>query len=131
MTGSAVDPAAKGTWPKEARLRRRAEFLAVQGKGRRWSGRHLTVWYAVQTPGVGEIARVGLTVSRKVGGSVVRNQVRRRLREAFRRTRHRLPLVDLVCIARPSAADAGWDGLSGEVERVVRYLEGVSPVGSP
>jgi ribonuclease P protein component len=44
--------------------------------------------------------RLGLTVSRKVGASVVRNRWKRVLREAFRLTQHELPPLDLICIPR-------------------------------
>jgi ribonuclease P protein component len=47
--------------------------------------------------------RLGLTVSRKVGNAVVRNQIKRRIREWFRRHRNEFPKGDLVVIARPSA----------------------------
>ncbi len=47
--------------------------------------------------------RLGLTVSRKVGGAVVRNQVKRRVREWFRQNRDQFPEGDIVVIARPSA----------------------------
>jgi ribonuclease P protein component len=50
-------------------------------------------------------ARLGVTVSRRVGGSVVRSRVKRRIREWFRRDRALLPASrDVVVIARPSAA---------------------------
>lgn len=51
------------------------------------------------------VPRLGVTVSRRVGGSVVRSLVKRRIREWFRRDRARLPMSrDLVVIARPPAA---------------------------
>jgi len=57
-------------------------------------------------------SRVGLTVSRKVGGSVLRNLVKRRLREVFRRNKPRLPIgYDLVWIARKGAGDASLEEL--------------------
>jgi len=53
-------------------------------------------------------ARLGVTVSRRVGGSVARSRVKRRIREWFRRDRDRLPRDrDLVVIARPPAAALG------------------------
>lgn len=52
-------------------------------------------------------ARVGLTVSSRVGGAVVRNRIRRLLREAVRHELAALPAVDLVLVARASAVDAG------------------------
>ena len=52
-------------------------------------------------------ARVGITVSSKVGGAVVRNRVKRLLREAVRHEIAGLPAVDLVLVARPSAVRSG------------------------
>jgi len=52
-------------------------------------------------------ARVGITVSSKVGDAVVRNRVKRRLREAIRHELAALPSVDLVLIARPAAVHSG------------------------
>jgi ribonuclease P protein component len=55
----------------------------------------------------GPFARVGITVSSRVGGAVVRNGVKRKLREAVRHEIRGLPAVDLVLTARASAATAG------------------------
>src|SRR4051812_50203174 len=55
--------------------------------------------------------RVGITVSRKVGGAVVRNRVKRWIRECVRRGRAAFSSqVDFVVVARPAAADAGQAG---------------------
>ena len=99
-------------FPKSARLLRRAEFLAVQQKGKgfadgplaaSWSGRAPSA----ASPGIPASGpRVGLTVSSKVGGAVVRNRVKRRLREAVRHELASLPAVDLVVVARASAVNA-------------------------
>ena len=114
-----IAPDAPGAWPKRARLRVRSEFLLLQTRGRRFAG---PLFALLVLPRASGPARIGLTVSRKVGNAVVRNRVRRRLREAFRRRWPSLPSVDLVCIVRSAAADASWDDLAREVDRLTGAL---------
>ena len=66
-------------------------------------------------PGPGPRARVGLTVSRKVGNAVVRNRVKRWLREAVRSVGAPGAPVDIVVVARPEAAPAGFQALRDEL----------------
>jgi ribonuclease P protein component len=63
-------------------------------------------------------ARVGVVVSSKVRGAVQRNRVKRRLREAVRHELHRLPSVDMVLVARPSAVAATVDELRACLRRI-------------
>jgi ribonuclease P protein component len=68
--------------------------------------------------------RLGLTVSRRVGGAVVRNRVKRRLREWFRSHRELVPLgKDLVIIARPAAAMATVCELARELATSLARLD--------
>ncbi len=90
------------TLPKGARLRRRSEFLQVQRCGHRVRGASLIL--LVQKNG-GSLARLGITISKKVGGAVLRNRVKRHLRVVFRHLRHGLPSdSDFLFIAREEAA---------------------------
>jgi ribonuclease P protein component len=67
--------------------------------------------------------RMGVTVSRKVGGAVVRNRVKRWLRECYRRRRTDFPTeVDVVVVARPAAAAAGQANICRELTTLVRRL---------
>ena len=111
------------SFPKSARLLRRGEFVAVKERGRGFvEGPLAASWtprpQQVTRPGMAaSSARVGLAVSSKVGDAVVRNRVKRRLREALRRELHRLPAVDLVLVARPAATRATVDELRAWVRR--------------
>jgi len=98
--------------PKSARLRRRAEYLATRQEGKSFAEGPLAASYRPRDgqptrSGIpGGVARVGLTVSSKVGEAVTRNRIKRRLREAVRLELAQLPAVDLVIVARASAAQA-------------------------
>ena len=65
--------------------------------------------------------RIGIVTSKRVGGAVVRNRVRRRLREVFRAMRPRLiPGLWLVVVAKSSAAKATLAALSEECSQLAR-----------
>lgn len=95
------------------RLSRSAEFERVYRQGRSTANRYL-VLYTFPNPS-SRRARLGLSVSRKVGGAVERNRVKRLLREAFAQTEHELgPEQDIVVVARPEIRElAERDGLDG------------------
>ena len=70
---------------------------------------------------VGE-SRLGITVSAKVGEAVVRNRIKRRLREFFRRVRQRLsPDRDVVIVAKPGADRLSFGQLADELGRVPTF----------
>ncbi|MFM2162403.1 MAG: hypothetical protein RLZZ383_1915 [Pseudomonadota bacterium] len=64
-------------------------------------------------------ARFGLVVTRKLGGAVVRNRIKRRLREVLRRLTAWVPAGDIVLLARRSVADAPWEELVADVSRAL------------
>jgi ribonuclease P protein component len=98
---------------KRGRLSRSAEFDRVFRQGRSLANRVL-VLYTFPRGEEGD-PRLGLSVSRKVGGAVERNRVKRLLREAFELERGGLPPGrDVVLVARPAAHEvAERDGLEG------------------
>jgi ribonuclease P protein component len=69
--------------------------------------------------------RLGVTVSSKVGGAVIRNRLKRRFKELFRRRRNLLPeSVDLVLIARRGADGLTYEATSREFDQLARALSG-------
>ena len=106
------------------RLSRSADFERVYRKGRSQGNRHLVV-YAFPRGDGSDGPRLGVSVSRKVGGAVQRNRVKRLLREAFAGQAERLPDDhDVVVVARPESRElAEREGLAG-VERELAELVG-------
>jgi len=114
---------------RRGRLSRSAEFDRVYRQGRSYANRHLAL-YAFARGGEGD-TRLGVSVSRKVGGAVERNRVKRLLREAFAVEGERVPGDhDVVLVARPEARDlAEREGLAG-VRRELAELVGRALSGS-
>ena len=111
--------------PRARRVRKRADYLAIQGAGRRFSGDHYML-FARRAEGEPGPARLGVTVSRKVGGAVLRNKVKRWVRESCRRMQRDLPTgMDLVVVARPSAARSGYGPTAAELANLARRLRGL------
>lgn len=105
------------------RLSRSAEFERVYRHGRSVSNRHLVLYSFPNELGEAR-PRLGLSVSRKVGGAVERNRVKRLLREAFAATETGLGSGnDIVVVARPEAGELarreGLDGIDGALRQLL------------
>jgi ribonuclease P protein component len=124
-------------FPSTMRLKKKTEFTHVFREGVTWKGSYFSLHLLLRTGGVlprkkdgallqEEGPRLGMVVTRKVGSAVERNRIKRKIREAFRKTAHRLPAVDLVI--RPNAAckEAPEEEISQCLERAVKMaLESV------
>jgi ribonuclease P protein component len=108
------------SFPRELRLRRRAEFRAVQERGRKVHTPHFLLFALDGAPGE---PRLGITASRKVGSAVVRNQLKRYLREVFRRHRDEFPRDKaVVVLVKHAAAELGSQAVAAEILRASRRL---------
>ncbi|MCC6750508.1 MAG: ribonuclease P protein component [Deltaproteobacteria bacterium] len=102
------------------RLTQRREYLAVQGQGRKV---HLDHLLAFIRPSSGR-RRLGITVSRKVGNAVIRNRLKRLIREAWRRCKGQFPMgYDLVLVAKRSGAEATYADVFRQLLQVARKME--------
>ena len=107
---------------KEMRLRQRVDYVAVQGNGIKLHGRHvLAIARKRSDPSQG--GRLGLTVTKKVGNAVVRNRIKRLLREWMRMHGWVPTGWDMVLVAKDSAArQLHPDDFGSDLSRILRQL---------
>lgn len=118
---------------REQRLRKESEFDAVRKRGRGWNSNFLVL--RTLSNGLPH-SRFGYVVSKRIGGAVVRNLVRRRIRETVRLTGV-APGWDLVFIARVGVAEAPYTRLAQTVSDLLRraralddrHPEGITSTG--
>ena len=114
------------SFPRSCRLTSRRQFISVYEKGRRVSSSSFVLFGLPNTQGE---CRLGITVTRKIGGAVRRNRIKRVLRDIFRRNRFELsPPLDLVVNARPPIVGAESAALEREFlktfSRLARRIQG-------
>ena len=110
-------PCVREGFPKEARLTRRSEFLLLSRRGRKFHTPHFII-IRRDNDHLGK--RLGVTVSSKVGNAVVRNRVKRGLREFFRRGRESFrDHQDTVIIARRGAGELSHAAMTAELRKAI------------
>ena len=127
MEGGPARPAHSGSSRRRAkrgRLSRSAEFERVYRQGRSHGNRYLILYSFPREAASADGPRLGVSVSRKVGGAVERNKVKRLLREAFATEADRLPGdADVVVVARPEVRELaereGLEGVRAALEELV------------
>jgi ribonuclease P protein component len=122
MTNGPADSRAAESLPKDERIQSRQDFLRAYEAGVKVHGRFIVVFAAPSETGR---TRVGVTVTRKSGNAVVRNRLKRWVRETWRRNRAQTGFLavgpmDLVVNAKPSAAEASFGDFSEDLLRTLR-----------
>jgi ribonuclease P protein component len=125
MTGPQVPPGASSGGSERLlareRLRRRADYLRSYRTGRRRHGSFAILYFVPNQLGH---PRIGITASRKVGKAVVRQRLKRRIREVYRRwqDRGKLPALDLVIHLKPEARGADFQAFRADLLRLLSGL---------
>jgi ribonuclease P protein component len=121
-----------GRSPKRRRLSRSAEFERVYRQGRSKANRYLVLYaFPREEEADADGPRLGLSVSRRVGGAVDRTRVKRLLREAFWAESERLPDgSDYVVVARPDSRElAEREGMAGVRTALAELVDAMSGGG--
>jgi ribonuclease P protein component len=114
------------SFPKTKRLTLSAEFARVKGQGASERGRYLVLG-AAKVPGE-KFFRAGFITPKHIGSAVIRNRVRRRLRDIVRTQQQRLRAgFWLVIVARPYAANATHEQLKDEWLRLAERASILAP----
>lgn len=100
------------------RLRKRYQFNYVYKSGEHFSSEHIVLYTATSKT---KSIKVGLAVTKKVGHAVVRNKIRRRLREIIKK---QLPIMkqnyNIIVVARENVTEASFDELSFEFNKLIK-----------
>ena len=135
------------------RLLKRVEYEAVYGAGQRRSSPQFSVFFRAQTAlpkedsgreppregfssaktvAAGSASRFGISVKKALGGAVLRNRIRRRIREILRRNRTEIPTGwDIVIHPRSTVAQAEFAPLETELVRLLRSIQHAARNSAP
>jgi ribonuclease P protein component len=135
------------------RLLKRVEYEAVYGAGQRRSSPQFSVFFrahaalpnealgrelpresssSAKTLAAGRSSRFGISVKKALGGAVVRNRIKRRIREILRRNRTEIPTGwDIVIHPRTTVAQAAFAPLEAELVRLLRSIQNTGRPATP
>ena len=102
------------------RLKKKKEFSYIYKKGKQYYSKYLSL-YTIPTKY--DNIKVGFSVSNKIGNSVIRHKVKRRLSEIVRTKLSALPKFNYIFVARLGIDSLGFDELKSEVEYLLAKLD--------
>ena len=108
------------TFTPQERITKKKDFLSLYKKGNRYRGRYFNLIYLSNDL---NFSRMAVVVSKKVGGAVERNTIKRRLRTLFRRNKHiLLDPLDIILIVKREIQGISWQSLEEEYLRSVMSI---------
>lgn len=110
------------TLPRSVRIRSSRDFRRIGRRGTRFASKNFVLLECERVPNGSGAGRIGITASRRVGNAVVRNRLKRRIREWFRRRRGRGD-ADWVIIVRRGAARFSAREMATELDAVADSAE--------
>ncbi|MGH9503017.1 MAG: ribonuclease P protein component [Terriglobales bacterium] len=130
-SGDLSGPGRRNSFPRGVRLLRHADFERVYKQGRRHFAAHMTVFYLPRGKNARgknnedavEGGRVGFTVGKALGGAVVRNRMKRRLREAVRLHGMIPAAMDVVINPKKSLLTTAFVDVQSEIRRAFAVIE--------
>jgi ribonuclease P protein component len=108
------------SFSKEERLLKRPDFLRLTTSGNKFHTAHFII---VWSGAVGGPLRLGVTVSRKVGNAVVRNSIKRKLRENFRLHKEHFFCADINLIAKKGAEKLDFNAVWRELDTALQQIK--------
>ncbi len=110
----------RNTFPKDVRLRKRAEFITLSKHGKTIRTRF---FIATVLDGAGQHNRIGITVSKKVGNAVARNRIKRLIREYFRHRKDSIPgIKDINIIGRKGLTTLSNKEISEHIDMLFKKI---------
>lgn len=104
-------------------LRHRKDFARLSAHGRTRADRLLVLHFL---PNALDHDRFGISTGKRLGGAVVRNRVRRRLRAILRGAPRQGAGLDVLIVARPASREASFEELRGALERLLGLVRSVT-----
>lgn len=108
-------------------LRSKRDFARIEASGRARAERLMVVRFVPNALG---FDRYAISTSRRVGGAVTRNRIRRRIREVLRASMQTGPGWDILIIVRPSGAEATFDEIRASLQRLLALMRESARAGS-
>jgi ribonuclease P protein component len=121
------------SFPKEERVRKSDEFTRILEEGRRVRGRILTAYWRVDAEESTEPNRVGVAAGKRLGNAVVRNRLKRLVREAYRRNKRELPCrgVSIVFLASRGTIGKSFEEVRDDLVTILHTIAARVASSSP